>query len=538
MSKVYSYLRFSDPKQATGSSIERQIAYAEKWAEERGLQLDTTLSLRDEGLSAYHQRHVKQGALGTFLSAITDGLVPPGSVLIVEGLDRLSRAEPILAQAQLAQIINAGITVVTASDGREYNRESLKAQPMDLVYSLLVMIRAHEESDTKSKRVKAAIRRQCEGWINGTYKGLIVNGKDPSWVKLVDGKFELVPERAASMRAAIQFYKDGHGTTKIAQMLAERGFELYKNRTRINTLYRVFKNPILCGTKVLELDGVEYHLKNYYPALMTPEEFAEFTVTNQLRARRKGKGDLPGIVTGIKRLYCGYCGGAVVGQNLTQRAKEDGTLLPGHRRMICSNYADNCPCTRSASVVPVETALLDFCSDQFNLSALLQRNDQTKQLNEDLTTTRQKIIDLQKRMDTLVKAMSENDGEGATLLPLVRKVREMDTELASLQEKEKQLGIQLWKAGTEQKDDDAALWASLREGVLKLDYDARMKARRLVEDTFERIVVWPASIDLESDASKTAIDLLLISKTGVTRMLRIARHTGKLIHGEETTSAI
>ncbi|MFD1691589.1 hypothetical protein ACFSHR_08620 [Azotobacter chroococcum] len=52
-------------------------------------------------------------------------------MLIVEGLDRLSRAEPLQAQAQLAQIINAGITVVTASDGREYNREGLKAQPMD-----------------------------------------------------------------------------------------------------------------------------------------------------------------------------------------------------------------------------------------------------------------------------------------------------------------------------------------------------------------------------------------------------------------------
>lgn len=94
--------------------------------------------------------------------------MPAGSVLIVEGLDRLSRAEPRQAQAQLAQIVNAGITVVTASDGREYNRERLKAQPMDLVYSLLVMIRAHEESDTKSKRVKAAIRRQCQGWIAGS----------------------------------------------------------------------------------------------------------------------------------------------------------------------------------------------------------------------------------------------------------------------------------------------------------------------------------------------------------------------------------
>ena len=117
-STVYSYVRFSDQKQAAGSSAERQAEYAARWAAERGMELDATLSLRDEGLSAFHQKHVKQGALGTFLRAVEDGRIPAGSVLVVEGLDRLSRAEPILAQAQLAQIVNAGITVVTASDGR------------------------------------------------------------------------------------------------------------------------------------------------------------------------------------------------------------------------------------------------------------------------------------------------------------------------------------------------------------------------------------------------------------------------------------
>lgn len=125
--RVYSYLRFSDPRQATGSSADRQLQYASEWAQQRGLQLDESLSLRDEGLSAYHQMHIKQGALGTFMRAVDEGRIPDGSVLIVEGLDRLSRAEPIQAQAQLAQIINAGITVVTASDGREYNRAGLKA---------------------------------------------------------------------------------------------------------------------------------------------------------------------------------------------------------------------------------------------------------------------------------------------------------------------------------------------------------------------------------------------------------------------------
>jgi hypothetical protein len=42
---VYSYSRFSDPRQAKGSSLERQAAYAARWAAEHGLMLDESLTL-------------------------------------------------------------------------------------------------------------------------------------------------------------------------------------------------------------------------------------------------------------------------------------------------------------------------------------------------------------------------------------------------------------------------------------------------------------------------------------------------------------
>ncbi|GAP38325.1 putative phage recombinase [Piscinibacter sakaiensis] len=152
-----------------------------------------------------------------FLAAIEAGRIVPGSVLVVEGLDHLSRAEPLQAQAQLAQIVNAGITVVTASDGKAYSREHLKATPMDLVYSLLVMIRAHEESDTKSKRVLASIRRQCQGWLDGTWRGVIRNGKDPARVRRVDGERHLIPERVEAVRTGLELYRRGYGAQRIVQ---------------------------------------------------------------------------------------------------------------------------------------------------------------------------------------------------------------------------------------------------------------------------------------------------------------------------------
>ncbi|MCA8438812.1 hypothetical protein [Burkholderia multivorans] len=110
-------------------------------------------------------------------------------------MDRFTCTGPL--QAQLAQIVNGGIIV---GDGREYNRECLKAQSMDLVYSLLVMIRAREESDTKSKRVKAAIRRQRQGSIAGTWRAPIRVGKNPQWVREYEsGGFEPPDDRAAAV---------------------------------------------------------------------------------------------------------------------------------------------------------------------------------------------------------------------------------------------------------------------------------------------------------------------------------------------------
>jgi len=79
--------------------MDRQFEYAARRAADHEMELDASLSLRDEGC----RPTVRQGALGVFLRAVEDSQVPAGSVLIVEGLDRLSRAEPLQAQVQLAQ---------------------------------------------------------------------------------------------------------------------------------------------------------------------------------------------------------------------------------------------------------------------------------------------------------------------------------------------------------------------------------------------------------------------------------------------------
>ncbi|WP_263405640.1 recombinase family protein [Chitinimonas arctica] len=520
-------MRFSDSRQASGNSADRQILYATKWATERNLLLDESLSLRDEGLSAFHQKHVSQGAFGTFLAAVDEGRIARGSCLVVEGLDRLSRAEPLLAQAQLTQIINAGITVVTASDGKEYNRERLIEQPMDLVYSLLVMIRAHEESATKSKRVKAAIHKQCELWEAGLWRGRIRNGGDPGWLKWTGKEWALVSDRAEAVRFAYLTFLQGHGALYIVRALSEQKLSI-SGRANVSTshLYRVLRMRALVGDKILRVDGKEYRLKGYYPAVLSELEFEELQQVISRRARQVGKGEIPSVITGVGMTYCGYCGASVASQNITSRKKTPESLVRDcYRRLICTGISEGQGCSGgTVSVAPIEKALMNYCSDQINLNSLLSGNQAVEASNLRLMQSRQKVEALLNQIERITTAIVEAEGEGIPS-SFLRKARELEAELEKEKKQEQLAENEVSALSNQAIPAYADAWAELADGVLGQDYDARMKARRLVIETFERIVIYASGLQLEVGHQRP-VDVLLVVKGGRTRLLRIDRRTG------------
>ncbi|MGA2226779.1 MAG: recombinase family protein, partial [Syntrophobacteraceae bacterium] len=155
--KAYSYLRFSRPEQEDGDSIRRQTEISEEWARSHDHVLDGSLKMEDHGLSAFHGKHVSEGALGQFLEKVKAGQIPQGSVLLVESLDRLSREELTEALEQFLAIIRNGIKIVTLADNaREYTKETINSNMGDLFVGLSIMVRAHEESKMKSFRLSKA----------------------------------------------------------------------------------------------------------------------------------------------------------------------------------------------------------------------------------------------------------------------------------------------------------------------------------------------------------------------------------------------
>jgi DNA invertase Pin-like site-specific DNA recombinase len=161
--------------QAKGDSFRRQSEQSKAWAEQHGLSLVEDFRLHDIGVSAYRGDNLAFGALGTFIEEIKKKKIPKGSYLLVESLDRLSRDAINRALELFLSIINNGVSVVTLADGQIY-REG-ERDPSKIFFSVSSLVRANEESEVKSHRLRAAwnqkraqiqdrkLTRRCPAWL-------------------------------------------------------------------------------------------------------------------------------------------------------------------------------------------------------------------------------------------------------------------------------------------------------------------------------------------------------------------------------------
>jgi DNA invertase Pin-like site-specific DNA recombinase len=221
---AYSYIRFSTPDQIKGDSQRRQLELSIKYCEEHGFKLDTSLTMKDLGLSAFHGSHIKEGELGSFLKGVNSGAIPRGSYLLIEDFDRLSRMVPLDAQEIVRQIL---ITIVTLSNRTVYSWERVNRDP-GLIYTMTAaIILAHDESRKKQERLKAA-------WSNKRNNSTdrILTSICPSWMKVDKKKneFVLFPTKVALIRRIFQMYIDGLGQYTIARILNGEGIPAPRNK--------------------------------------------------------------------------------------------------------------------------------------------------------------------------------------------------------------------------------------------------------------------------------------------------------------------
>ncbi len=329
MSLVFSYQRFSSEKQSRGHSLARQKSDAAQYCEANGLVLDPR-TFADLGISAWKGRNVRDGALGAFLKGVDSGRIPSDSILLVEALDRVSRAKPMEALEVFMGIINRGLTLITLSDNQKFNTELLNGEWYRLSMVIGKMAQANSENEEKSNRVtKAWASRRNNAIIDASN---VMTAKVPLWIN-VEGvrpsqTFKLNAERAALVRRIVDMAKAGIGNHTIIKTLHAEGIPAWVRSAREKAkrdemdrelgrepqpkvwepayIQKMLTQRALYGA--VEVKGGTV-IENYYPPVMDEQEFIYLQALRSDRAKskktnRQGDG-VTNLFSGL--LTCGYC---------------------------------------------------------------------------------------------------------------------------------------------------------------------------------------------------------------------------------------
>jgi DNA invertase Pin-like site-specific DNA recombinase len=438
--KAYSYVRWSTPEQGKGDSYRRQTEATREYARLHGLELDDELTFKDQGVSAFTGRNAKTGALRAFLDAVEQGVIAEGSYLLVESLDRITRDAIVPAQALFMQIVHAGINLVTLMDQRRYSRDSLNANPTDLIISIVMMMRGHDESATKARRMRAVYERtRAEAATNGG-QGKPFTRMLPAWLRWnrETHRTEVIKERATLLRAIFKKADAGWSKHRIARWLNKRRVDTWSQGKRKGAFWHSsYIQKLLTSRAVLgtftphtatkDGNGVRKRkpqdpVPGYWPAVIDRDLFDRVEAQAKATAARgRNAGAEPrSIFAGV--IKCGRCGGAVV---RVTKGK--------HVYLVCSRAnakAHGCE-YRAVRYASAEQAL------RVNARAIIEdapRGRETAEMDEELQILDAGVTELIWEVQELVDLTIRDRSEAAR-----RRLREKEAELEKAQERLREL---------------------------------------------------------------------------------------------------
>lgn len=426
--KAYSYLRFSTPEQQKGDSFRRQSSMATSYASRKGLELDTSLTFHDLGVSAFKGANAETGRLADFLEAVKAGMVPQGSFLLVEALDRLSRLAPRRALRVLEEIVDSGVTVVTLNDEKSYTTGSLDKDPIDLLVAIMLFMRANEESSTKARRLSAS----WEG------KRLTAGTKPltsivPAWIKLdkdagPNGKLVLIPERATIVQRIFAEHLAGFGMHTITLGLVKDSVPCFGRATRWHRTYvaKILKNPSTyglfiphqnsyVGTKIIRtpLEPIE----GYYPEVISRETFeASQRLGGTAHKVKTRTGQVVNLLGGLA--VCPLCGATMT------RVNKGSVVKGGRPKLVCVVAKAGAGCSyHGVDITTVEHGILS------NVGSLVGNAPSgVAGLDGELGQVELSIDVIQEQAANLTDALSQGPS-----LALSKRLRELEITLSELE---------------------------------------------------------------------------------------------------------
>ena len=511
--KAYSYLRFSTPEQSKGDSIRRQVDAARRYAKQHSLELDDSLTFQDMGVSARRGRNALEGRLGAFIEAVDEGRVRPGSYLLVEAFDRLSRNRIMKALVLIQSILDKGVNIVTLTDSRVYTKQSLD-NVGDVMYMVVAAATAHEETEKRSSRGK-------EWWQNKRNKaaesGTAMTASAPSWLRLdkETGKYEVINEKAATVRRIFALYLEGYGKTKITQMFneervpplsgrADGWHHSYVGRLLINEAVVGRFQPMReveppegssPGTRRRVNDGDP--IEGYYPTIIDAETFARVRAvrrSNRMTSGPKGK-TFSNVLSGLAT--CGLCGA-------TMHRVNKGKPPKGFHYLTCSSAMRNsngCAARLVRFDMILPALLNSLVGDDLDLARVLglgddDDKDRQQVLREAIEGVEGEIAETGEASDSLLAAIEKAKSPNARDT-LAARLDDLEVRKAKLKQQHQAFKDQLQESSHPSADRVSSLgevqaivreWDAVTDDP-KRTYDVNLRLNAALKRSIERVEV-------------------------------------------------
>ena len=532
MPRCYSYCRFSDKKQKEGDSLRRQIRMAEDWVNARkkeGFFLDTE-NFWDLGLSGYYRENLNPeiGKLAQFLERANRGEIERGSYLIVEKIDRFSRAEPLEICGIISRLVhNNGINFVILSPAEMI---ITKDNIADLNVSLVITMEcqfANQSSRTTSARVGKYWKLKREEIQSGKQQ----TQHYPDWLDFnkESKEVKLNTEKQKAILFLFEQTINGLGQIQMVKIMNEKFPPVSRQRKdtrppKWNTAYisKLLNDRRLLGEhqsyKMVDLkkripDGEP--VKGYFPRVIGDELFYK---AQAAKAKRKAKrteevSDFINLFKGL--IYSHYTRNPLRIQTTRTKRKDGDTYI--QRRLVDPDHlnrvANVCPWT--IDYFKLENLLLNAISEidqsSFELPSINSDHQRTELelelagINEQIKDCNRKIRDdkLFRIRDTVFSLLNELEERKADNEQRIRLLEDIPT-----------LSNQSIVEGLRD------LSKYLKQGGVDHEKESRRKLRDIIPHYVKRIEVLPFKRPNRQINAIGIIELISGSK----RLVHLATH--------------
>jgi DNA invertase Pin-like site-specific DNA recombinase len=470
--RAIQYRRFSSDEQESGDSLVRQQEACEATARLNGWTIVERLD--DLGRSAFKNEHIENGELGKLTRRVEDGELQPGTIILAEKLDRLSRRPFGETMAWIWNLTTKGVRIAIADSGMIYD-----ATPNigTFIGAAVTADQNHRESEKKSVNVLAAKRSlwrmaeaRTEKWVN-------LAARPPLWLKrkpTLDG-WIVNEERAQIINDIYQWSADGLGAQAITRRLNEAGvgpWGAWRKRdpkwglTAVNQLLR---NRAVEGDFVAETGQFAGRsITGFYPVIVNADLVTR--ARSGMAERRKIR-DKPARV-GITGLFsgltvCGECGHRAFLTSNRKKGRE-------YRYLRCEGAREGRGCENSGyyPYAAFEETALDLCLDLALDDRFFEATGELKHLRIKKAETQKAVVDKRAARGRLINLLEDGDDQ---MLDRVRELKgEIDELVSLLVDVETAIEVASGKMGA---IDHLSRVNEIREATRSSNPDTREQAR-------------------------------------------------------------